>query len=402
MSTASFDLSDFLSQQQGDGQFDSVGSFTVAVQEARRKLARFSLPRETAWVAKLLQAAVGWRANELSLTSSANASCFRLRPSHRYGVPHADEILKAFLSGDLGRADPLSRLCLALMSLGEQTHLPFLLVLDHEHEPQIFDSGLLVREGGKLKPEHRFPGGIALTVSHIRADESKLRAFFFPARRAGRMYEMVRELYDQGPYCPMKLVYDSRPVNNWDPHRLYGEHTGGRPLLTLGLSVKTRKTRPWVRPFDFPQAYWPEAPSEKPVAIPISNEECDVVIRLWHEKTSVVKLGTRTATRTLAMSCLYWVVDGIVVGKVRFGLPSTVRLEILADASELPTDLTGMSVIDSTRSEASRIMVIGAVARELRTRQSELHRHAPSVSLCELIDTLEAQLRASAPPWLQI
>ena len=70
--TAQHDLLSYLEQQAGSGVKDSEGDFTVSHTNARKKLAKFALPRETAWVSKLVQAAVGWGMTRLQVGQSQN------------------------------------------------------------------------------------------------------------------------------------------------------------------------------------------------------------------------------------------------------------------------------------------------------------------------------------------
>lgn len=364
---SSFDLSEFLAQQKADGQFDSRGSFTLAVKEANQKLARFALPREHAWVVKLLQAAVGWRASSLTLTQKRDTSRFCLRPSRRYGVPQGPEILNAFLSGDLGGGDPLSRFCLAIKSLGEQANFPFLLVIDDGAQTHVSDSNFLGNKA--LRAEHRYPEGIALTVSHIKAGESKVLSYLSPARLAGRSYAMLQELFDHAPYCAMPLFHDGRPINDWNPSRMHKEHNVScRPLFTRAIAVERHRQRPWIRPLDLPQAIW--AQTEHVTCIPIlssDDEECDAILRLW----------TAPDSPPLPSSCLYWVAEGAVVERTYLGHHSCVRLEIVADASDLPLDLTGLTLNLSAEATARRRAVLMRASREIEQAVSDCRRMAP-------------------------
>lgn len=364
---SAFDLTEFLAQQKADGQYDSRGSFTLAVEKASLKLARFSLPREHAWVVKLLQAAVGWRAGALTLTQTRDSSRFCLRPSHRYGVPAGKEILGAFLSGDLSGSDPLSRFCLAIKALGEQANFPFLLVIDDGAESHVSDSHFLGK--GALKPEHRYPGGIALTVSHHRVGESKLLSRLRPAQTAGRARAMLEELYHHAPYCAMPLFVDGHPFNEWNPLRLHKEHNVAcQPLLTRALTVQRHRHRPWIRPYDLPQAIWAQAAGAR--SIPIlsdSDQECDVVLRLW----------TTSSPTVLPLSCLYRLAEGAVVQRVPLGQHGQVRLEILSDASELPLDLTGLTLTESSQARANLQTVLKEAHNVLDRASPECLRQAP-------------------------
>ena len=255
-----------------------------------------------------------------------------------------------------------------------------MLVIDDGTEPHVTDSKFLGNR--PLRPEHRHPGGIALTVSHYKMGESKLLASLRPRKRASRACAIAEELSKPGPYCPLPIQHDKRVINDWDPTRLHREHNVRCHLLmTRALTVQRRQQRPWLLPNSFPQAIWGQ--HEKATPIPIrgsKDDECDVLLRLW--------VGDEA--RVLPGSTLYWVADGVVVKRTPLGVHGNLRLEILADASELPLDLTGLSLADTSLAETSQARVLAAVQRELSQAGPECARQAPHAA--ERLQTLSASL----------
>ena len=72
----------FLTQLSRDGVRDSEGFFTVAGDRALKKLAVHQLPREAAWVLKVVQAAVHARASYIRVLQSRRSIQFQLHRAH--------------------------------------------------------------------------------------------------------------------------------------------------------------------------------------------------------------------------------------------------------------------------------------------------------------------------------
>jgi hypothetical protein len=123
------DLIDYLRQHLEEGVQDSEGAFTISREDATRKLARFSLPRQTAWVSKLVQAAVGWDCRRLVVDSSMYLTTFYFEMSSNRELVSEAEVVTRLLSPLHGSDDPLECFCIALRALVEQANLSFLLVL---------------------------------------------------------------------------------------------------------------------------------------------------------------------------------------------------------------------------------------------------------------------------------
>ena len=93
------DLNAFLSDQADDGVKDSEGDFTISHTNARRKLAKFALPRKHAWVSKLVQAAVAWDVRNLHMAQNKTETQFFLEPKSAGALPTENEIVNTILSG---------------------------------------------------------------------------------------------------------------------------------------------------------------------------------------------------------------------------------------------------------------------------------------------------------------
>ena len=168
--SAQHDLLAYLQEQADDGVVESEGDFTVSLQNARKKLARFALPRETAWVSKLVQAAVGWQMKAVLVAQSKNETQFFFHPSTPTELPTPNQVVNALLSGKIVLETPLDHFCLGLRALVEQATLSFLLVVnDGEVKPQPIYAGDHygnLSEKARLGEKFDRAVGMTLTVRH--------------------------------------------------------------------------------------------------------------------------------------------------------------------------------------------------------------------------------------------
>ena len=67
-------------------------------------------------------------------------------------------------------------------------------------------------------------------------------------------------------------------------------------------------------------------------------------------------------------------------GKRLVGQHGQVRLEILSDASELPLDLTGLALIESSEAKANLSRVLAEAANTLDRAMPECVRMAPNAA----------------------
>ena len=86
------DLQEVLDEFGAEGQWDSQDSFTPLSGKALSKLAAYQLPRPTAWILKLVQAA-------------AAASCLRVRFDPN---PNLTDLVVTFVGGELGTLEQLA------------------------------------------------------------------------------------------------------------------------------------------------------------------------------------------------------------------------------------------------------------------------------------------------------
>ena len=341
--TAQHDLLSYLEQQAGTGVKDSEGDFTVSHSNARKKLAKFALPRETAWVSKLVQAAVGWGMTRLQVGQSQNETQLFFETPEPGKLPTEKDVVNALLSGKITAETPIEHFCLGLRALVEQAKLSFLLVLNSGHtKPQPIYSGWFfgqMSESERLDPRFDHEAGITLTVRHSPPiDLNSHLSEVFGLRKHG--LPLIEELREYAYPSPIPIVQSGLhleglldspvlPITKFVPLVFSGleklEHSPERLPLPPDfeerqlsyLTHPRRARRPYGGKRDFACAYVLSAPSpDRPM--------------LGAYKRSTFK----------------WVRDGVVVQESSLDIRTELlSLHILANARDLRSDLTGFQLV---------------------------------------------------------
>ncbi len=356
----SFNLAEFLGQQSAAGSFDSIGQFTIAVDKAAQKLARFTLPRDEAWVQKLIQAAVGWRVRELAIQQTRTTTHFGFQPSLRFGLPSGKDIVDIFLSGEIGGKSSLERFCLALHALGEQSELPFLLIIDQKNQaPVVFHRGSMFSKLSQqkvFKAPYLYTEGVSLTVGHLKEGESRWKELLFSTRLSKRAANLASELTADSWTSPISLTLDKRNLNG--PMNLSSFHPKrvlAHPLLVRPLSATPTPRQPLLLPLGFQVGSL--GPSGK-ILPTVEHEEFSV------DGIAILlkNLGKRSSDLS---SKILWLSDGVVVARETITTSPDLKLVLLAQAADLPHDLTGLSLVRSERRFKRRQALVRIAAEEI-------------------------------------
>ena len=151
------ELEKFLLEQVGEGQHDSAGKFTLARGKALEKLANFQLPRETAWVSKLVQAAVAGGSSGIAVRQTPTDTFFVFEPPAGWTLTSVEE---AFYDPEVCPERALDHFKRGLWPVSIRDMRPFRLVLPGSTEA-LFWTG---EEFQRRKAET--PKYLELTVSH--------------------------------------------------------------------------------------------------------------------------------------------------------------------------------------------------------------------------------------------
>jgi hypothetical protein len=341
--TSQHDLLAYLQEQADEGVVDSAGDFTVSLQNARKKLAKFALPRETAWVSKLVQAAAAWKMKTMLVGQSKDETQFFFQTSTPAQLPTPNEVVNALLSGKIALETPLDHFCLGLRALVEQATLSFLLVVnDGEVKPQPIYAGAhygKLSEGARLGEKFDRAVGMTLTVRHSppitgnshMSEVLGLKQFGLP---------ILEELRDYAYPSPVPIVQSGRHLEGFLDSPLFRQ-SSQRPLVLSGLTNL---------------AHSPER-----LPLPPSFEEKQLSF-LTHprrarrnyqgQKSFACAYILKAGSPTLVLGDSYrrgnfnWVRDGVVVQSSSLDIRTkTMGLHIMANAEGLKTDLTGFQLV---------------------------------------------------------
>lgn len=237
------DLRTFLSNQYGEGQVDSEGSFTIASEKALQKLAFFALPHQFDWVLKIVQAVNLWKADSLVVAQSRTATSFTFSPSPQ---PSPGSLLNALSSTAMNTSDPVHALAMALRSLVEQVGLSFVLAFRNQGV-----SGRPIYAGDDtthLSPRVRELwsrlelDGIRLTVSHFRGSESFTGRYTPTLAKVPKRHEQIlKTLRWNAVPSGVPIYLDGERLNDPAQVPLMGYSPGFRPLRRAELRVSEQE-----------------------------------------------------------------------------------------------------------------------------------------------------------------
>lgn len=365
---ADFDLNSFLSAQLSEGTSHGEGDFTISHEKAAQKMREYSLPREQAWVLKLLQAAVAWDCQEIILKQSRNDSIFFF-PSEQTTLPTNQEIVGSILRADPESHSPLESFGVALRILVEKLHLSFLLLVDDgQPDPQAIYAGVYfgeMTEGRRAEERRKWPRGITLRIHHIPHTEiNRLILSHLPFSR--QAIPMYREIEQYAYTCPVPLTIDGRRMDGilrsssleWQNHR--------RPVRLAGVELPGDQDPKWNICGGFNNQILSlrhpilELASHNGTSPPA---EAFLLLAVEVDKHSYAKLDP-------AKRCaICWVRHGVVVDEYQLPIETELlQLKIFLPAHDLRSDLTGFQLI---RNDEYRNRIIRACDRVAEVLQLE-------------------------------
>lgn len=367
------DLGAFLAQQSAAGEIDSKGDFTVSHHEAVKKLARFALPRQHAWVCKLVQAAVRWGCFRLHLKQSRTETQFHLRFSQTKDIPDEDAIVAGLVSGRISGPEAIDSLAMALRALVEQAKLSFVLVTDSgKRVPRPIYAGYhygQISEVQRLSPRFRPGPGLTLTVYHHRPYKEGPKDVWdlLPPVHRGDI-PIARELDHFAYVCPFPLSIDGRLVDGL-LHASAMKFSQNHVPLVQGALVGLENSPPRLRlPSDF---------EEKVLSITTHPKRASRTYGGRKEAAAAFLLTyyvPADSRMPLALphkrSHLHWVADGVIVESELLDVESSdVGMHIYANAAGLATDLTGFTTLANEERARRRAEILKAVGTRLQEPQ---------------------------------
>ncbi|MFA5506979.1 MAG: hypothetical protein WC314_23790 [Vulcanimicrobiota bacterium] len=358
---AHHDLLSYLQGQAGEGVKDSEGDFTISEENARKKLARFALPRETAWISKLLQAAVGWGMSSVSIHQSQAETQIFFEPPEPVRIPTEREVVNTLLSSKVVAETPLEHFCLGLRALVEQAKLSFLLILhdgDSTFQP-IYAGWFFAEMTEQARMNKRFARapGLTLTVRHT------------PLLTAPRIGELApkhglsisQELRDYAFFCPVPVVLGGLHLEGALDSPMVAP-SSVVPLVFSGLNGLNHSPGGMPLPPDYEEKQFSFLTHPRRARRSYGGARdfsCAYLLTATSPFNGLVSAYRRSSFK--------WVRDGILIQESFLNVRTEVlSLHILADARGLKTDLTGFQMLQDDLFHQRRTEVLGSLAQRLR------------------------------------
>ncbi|MGE0493096.1 MAG: hypothetical protein AB7S38_28050 [Vulcanimicrobiota bacterium] len=354
-------LEQFLESQQEVGQTESHGAFTIARDEALRKLASFRLPFERAWVLKIVQAAVASGAPSLDIKQTSTDTEFHFAAPKSWTL---ERLEAAFFNPQMSGDRALDHLLAGLWGASLNDGRPFQLLWPGCPESLIW-SGREMTRIQDPEPVRQ----MQLVVSHRRLEEGKGIFGIRYIQAAQRNADILKTLTHRAFTCSIPLRVDARRMDALPLSPNHGYSQANHPVCVGwapgGSLVLPPGTFAGVLPSE--QTHKKEATRslssqvERP-AVPDTNK----VVAAWLMTTHFeeVKSGkSKTWKLRDQASKLYWVHDGVILGSEElFPIERSVSIGVFADAGDLKLDVTGFGIIHEEAHEARRKRVLQTAA----------------------------------------
>ncbi|MBT9583947.1 hypothetical protein IV102_11440 [bacterium] len=354
------ELEQFLQQQVDEGQRDSSGQFTLSRDKALEKLAAFQLPRASAWVLKVVQGVVASQAPSLTIKQTSTDTEFYFDPAQAWTLAMIEAAFYDPESSDSLALDYLKR-GLWAVSLNEMR--PFRLALPNHPEALVWTGQEFRRAAGQS------PDSVSLMVSHRTLFEGKgiilLRSF-----EAARVNAQILEELTQFAYvCSIPLTVDRRRIDALQACPSHGQSASSYPIR-LGFA-KADLPNLTIPPGSL-SGYIPKEAGDSRMARVFQSQvtipSLISVGLLLTAHVARVKEGRTTVWRCQKRdSCIYWVLDGVVVAREALLLPDfSVSCAVFASAQGLRTDLTGFNLARDEVRSARRRKICAAAGQLIR------------------------------------
>lgn len=337
-------LEEFLASQVEEGIHDSSGLFTLDSNRALEKMAAFQLPRSTAWILKVVQAAVSAGASWLSIDQTTTDTVIRFDGGADWKIRELEVHL---CDPEVCPVRALDHLKRGLWHVGIHGGRPF----------QIRPPGKaqsLVWTGARF---HVLDGpsetAFQLVVSHRSLQQGKGFPLIRELEASHHNHLVTEELADRAFTCPLATTINGIRLDALPrcPHHGHGQRSypfalvgasGGGPLLPIPPATFGKFSR---RPHSHPRL------SQLLQLEPQQLSDASAVV-LLSLHCSRERSGDEVSTEwrpCLETSHWNWVQDGVIVSRRTLPWSATnlsVSCGVFASAAGIPTDLTGLAPRD--------------------------------------------------------
>lgn len=368
-------MSDFealLQQQINEATLDSSGVFTMAREEAIRKLAAFQLQVPAWWILKCVQSAVGSGAVRLSIRCSLTDVQIAFEPAEAWTMELLEREIWNPEPTSLAGIDHLKR---ALWSVGLHEGRPFQIELKGQKRSLLCLSGT-PRQHELRRPSER----TCITVSHRRWEKGFSLMGALDA--AGANQALANTLSARAHVCPIPLVVDGKRLDS-----LFASTTHGYTSTTYPFLVANVHTAAPNLPC--PNSMYQSLerpPLSGPMQVPLNQVRFNprlrgAVLLLAFGARAAAAFAESTPRPVEFPSLVHWVRDGVIIDTTRLPLAERcVAAAVFVSADRLQTDVSGFGLTDT----AAREQRLGAaclnLAPEIELAQVDLHTGAQKLS----------------------
>lgn len=346
------DLNRFLQGEHSEGRLDSEGTFTVSLDRALEKVARYSLERPGAWILKIVQAAVGLGATRLNGRVLRGWVNLEIR-FEREG-PSWRLVRDAIAQPELETDSPLNDLSVGLWSLAQGAGRRFQL------------EATAAGPGGLAEYPSLGWSGSELVVNNKGPVDSPCREFRITINRPSTgMLSRVARVFGGGSYFLDELNELHRlaylqpidgSIEGISGHHFLRAQTGVKGVARgLGiLSYPNPFGWGWCSSEELPELgihpRWAEFANHIKNGGQFERGQKWLALDLWGDRPGAIwalsfDFGTGGLLRASERSEIRWLRHGVIVDQTP--LPSsskelTLGVVLHLSAAGLPTDLGGM------------------------------------------------------------
>jgi hypothetical protein len=336
------------------GTLESEGSFTIAGEAAIGKLAAFQLPRSSAWILKIVQAAVVNRAPELRIRQGNETTAFTFQTSDGFQI---EDLKQALLSPQGRGALLVDHLAVGLRAVGFGDRRAFTLAFDCGNNRTLFgwDGQQLAQKTQIL--EQSSPPTLNLGVAFPSEDLG--RSFGGLVKSRGRATTEYQEVVTHCEVCPIPLFFDGRRLDKLNaPPR--DDLMGDNAVISVGWAPPRKGVE--LPSFRLPQGLLKEQPKWKPTDKFTDNRvflvdgdtgqsEVSCLAKLRYSYKIISHRGKYKSFEFQAInrrSYYNWVKDGVICQKeASMWEQAPISFEAYFSADDLETDISGLRLLET-------------------------------------------------------
>lgn len=355
------ELFQWIRQQESEGVLHSEGTFTLAQEQAWKKLGSFQLPFPEAWVLKFVQAAVRAGLSELKVVQSRSDTQFFFEGPLDWGIR---ELERGLFDMEFEAPEALRHLVVGIRALAGASVRPF----------SVRFQGVPARhwDGSRFQQAEQVvasASSLVLSVSHFEIGHS--RSIFSLDNREARAVStaILKALTDHCFPSPIPLFVDGRRINGIVNESYYQPRETCRPLAFVTLPPSAELPAFSLLQFeDWQQAQVSgqdvRLDSDEELFSSLSTAGAMALACVFFKQKEPDLSGAQTGCKP-GRSTLAWVRDGVVVERELLSIRECVGLLVLVSAEGLKTDLSGLKVRDGAEATLRKCHALYGVGQQL-------------------------------------